>query len=534
MIDAFGIFEGGGAKGLAHVGALKAAELNDVRFIGVAGSSAGAIVAALVAAGYTSSELFDKDTDDGSKVFDESFRSYFGFLQWYEFLVIKKAVAVIDFFCLRRPLLFILAIAFLVALGRLIYAAITELLLLSGIWIAAWLLTVMIVLLLINALLPFGIFSSAKFEKVFNRKLREKLFPDEAAGSERVVHFRDLPMPLNVVSTDLIGRRSVSFSQNETPDYPVAKAVRSSITIPGFFYPVVEGGMVLVDGGVLSNFPAWAYDKERRSTDKILSTIGFRLQTSSRQRRKWFGGRSFMKYATRLGLVFFGDNDLQIRAIEDLHLISIKVSSGTLDFEMGRERKVHLFNEGYTDALDYFRTKFTGPRNSEEITDYLSILHTEIVNAIGRRDLHLRLNIAIPVAPHFENIRVLYPFNMDDDADDCLKLAIDAGAMGRCLSERRPVLVDMEIARSKFKTMFNMRKYQQALVRRDLKTLLSVPITSQGIMPQAGVELFGVLSIDSKEDLLVNFLEITSGTHKLTIAIDSAVKRIAGALRREK
>lgn len=47
-----GVFEGGGAKGVAYVGALRAAEESGVRFGAVAGSSAGAITAALVACGY--------------------------------------------------------------------------------------------------------------------------------------------------------------------------------------------------------------------------------------------------------------------------------------------------------------------------------------------------------------------------------------------------------------------------------------------------------------------------------------------------
>ncbi len=49
-----GVFEGGGAKGVAYVGALRAAEEAGVHFRAVAGSSAGAITAALVACGYDS------------------------------------------------------------------------------------------------------------------------------------------------------------------------------------------------------------------------------------------------------------------------------------------------------------------------------------------------------------------------------------------------------------------------------------------------------------------------------------------------
>ena len=55
----YGIFEGGGAKGIGHIAGLKAAEDAGLEFIGVAGASAGALIAALIAVGYKADELFD-------------------------------------------------------------------------------------------------------------------------------------------------------------------------------------------------------------------------------------------------------------------------------------------------------------------------------------------------------------------------------------------------------------------------------------------------------------------------------------------
>lgn len=51
------VFEGGGVKGIALVGAIQAAEAHDVTFHRLAGTSAGAIVAACLAAGYSAEEL---------------------------------------------------------------------------------------------------------------------------------------------------------------------------------------------------------------------------------------------------------------------------------------------------------------------------------------------------------------------------------------------------------------------------------------------------------------------------------------------
>ena len=51
------VFEGGGLKGIGLVGAYSVLEERGYRPQNVAGASAGAIVAALVAAGYTAVEL---------------------------------------------------------------------------------------------------------------------------------------------------------------------------------------------------------------------------------------------------------------------------------------------------------------------------------------------------------------------------------------------------------------------------------------------------------------------------------------------
>ncbi|MEY4480068.1 MAG: hypothetical protein RLZZ267_746 [Bacillota bacterium] len=51
------VFEGGGVKGIGLVGAIKAAEEAGITFAKVAGTSSGALIAALLAAGYTATEL---------------------------------------------------------------------------------------------------------------------------------------------------------------------------------------------------------------------------------------------------------------------------------------------------------------------------------------------------------------------------------------------------------------------------------------------------------------------------------------------
>ncbi|HUI22004.1 MAG TPA: patatin-like phospholipase family protein, partial [Methylocella sp.] len=63
-MKAYGVFEGGGAKGYAHVGALKAIEERGIELEAVAGSSIGAEIALFIAAGFTADELF-RTTEGG-------------------------------------------------------------------------------------------------------------------------------------------------------------------------------------------------------------------------------------------------------------------------------------------------------------------------------------------------------------------------------------------------------------------------------------------------------------------------------------
>ena len=51
------VFEGGGVKGIGLVGAVSEIEKAGYEFENLAGTSAGAIVASLLAAGYSSEEL---------------------------------------------------------------------------------------------------------------------------------------------------------------------------------------------------------------------------------------------------------------------------------------------------------------------------------------------------------------------------------------------------------------------------------------------------------------------------------------------
>jgi NTE family protein len=64
------------------------------------------------------------------------------------------------------------------------------------------------------------------------------------------VTIESLPIPYTAVATDLFARKPVWFQRG-----PLGLAIRASIAIPGVFSPVVLGGRVLVDGGLMDPMP---------------------------------------------------------------------------------------------------------------------------------------------------------------------------------------------------------------------------------------------------------------------------------------
>jgi predicted acylesterase/phospholipase RssA len=63
----------------------------------------------------------------------------------------------------------------------------------------------------------------------------------------------DLTLPFFATSVDLISARPIHLRRG-----PLARAVGASMSLPLFMEPVVHGGMLLLDGGLMDNLPTEA------------------------------------------------------------------------------------------------------------------------------------------------------------------------------------------------------------------------------------------------------------------------------------
>jgi NTE family protein len=219
-LTADGVFEGGGVKGIAFVGALQAFEEAGLRWQNVAGTSAGAVASALIAAGYTAAELRE---------------------------IIETRVE------FRRMM-------DAGALGRVP---------LVGQWL--------------NLVVHEGFYRGDYFLSLMRTLLAEKMgkervtfadftLPKEPFDSEEAYLSR-FKYRLHVVASNITRNELMVLPQDvarlglDPDDFEVALAVRMSISIPYFFMPVRIAEAAnprskhwVVDGGLLSNFPIRYFD----------------------------------------------------------------------------------------------------------------------------------------------------------------------------------------------------------------------------------------------------------------------------------
>jgi len=214
------VCEGGGVRGIGLVGAVDALTQAGYRFPRVAGSSAGAIVASLVAALQAEGEPLTRlaevmRTIDYQKFLD---RSLIG----------------------RLPLIG----------GGL------------------------------SLLVSDGVYRGAHLEQLLAGLLGDlgvRTFGDLRTGEQP----EQFAWSLVVTASDLSRRRLVRIpwdldSYGIDPDeFPVARAVHASSAIPYVFEPVRVGGATWVDGGLLSDFPVELFD--RPDAQSRWPTFGIRL-----------------------------------------------------------------------------------------------------------------------------------------------------------------------------------------------------------------------------------------------------------------
>lgn len=187
------VLAGGGARGLAHIGVIKALEKQNIKIDYITGTSMGALIGGLYAAGLSSSEIenFATNLDWEDSFNDEPKRAQLPFRQKQDEFnyFIKGEIGMKD-----------------------------------------W-----------ELKLPSGFVQGQKQDLMLEKML---------VNTANINDFTKLPIPFTAIATDISSGKAYSLNKGN-----LAKALRASMSVPGIFSPVIIDGHLLVDGGMTNNTP---------------------------------------------------------------------------------------------------------------------------------------------------------------------------------------------------------------------------------------------------------------------------------------
>ena len=254
------VFEGGGAKGVAFVGALQAFERRGHKPRRLIGTSAGSITACLVAAGYSSQENLEalkEKTPDGKP----RFTSFMDTPTLYEDIIIKDQLGYWLRTELNNPMV-----------PDMIEPVVDNLI--KG----------MVSKDFVRHLVSFLMWGGWYAGDEVVRWLREKLNAGgrNLADSTLLEFNQKTGRDLSVVASDLTGKEMLVLNHRTAPALPTVWAVRMSMGCPFAWQEVIwkeEWGSYrrrnlvghrVVDGGLLSNFPISLFVAEDDNIDEIM------------------------------------------------------------------------------------------------------------------------------------------------------------------------------------------------------------------------------------------------------------------------
>ena len=351
------VFKGGGAKGNAFVGALQEFYKAGHRHRRLIGTSAGAITAVLLGAGYTPEELLASATEMVPGTSEPVFTTFMDAPTLGEFT--PAQIQASDTMRLLRmsPLPDFLEDRLMETLLRLD---------------------------LYRELYSFnecgGFYAGSAFLAWFREKLNAKGLSPDITWRDFAARTRE---DISVVTSDTTDKEEVVLNHRTAPDCPVAMSVRMSMSIPFVWHEIVwdarwgkyqgreKADHIFVDGGVLSNFPLRLVTDSTPHVVAIMGdtdpnaagTIGLFLDATipadgaenatTRRPRLRVADR-----VTRLIDTMTDSADQQVMAAHLSAVCRIPVGGfGTTEFRMSAERQTTLIGSGRDAMTRYLGSK---------------------------------------------------------------------------------------------------------------------------------------------------------------------------------
>ena len=217
-----GVFQGGGCRGIAYVGVYEELLSHGISFSEVYGTSAGAIVSALIAAGATPEEM----------------------KSWLASLDVHKIQ--------NRSLLFKSLYLLFNSIPKYVCRMFgKEMKGISRFWVE-----------IIHIIKHGSIYDSSLLQSEIENELKKL-----TGIQDRLVMFSDLRIPLRIVCSDLMKSEAKVFGLSKNEETPVSQAVVCSAAVP-LYFSVLKGRYC--DGCIVSNLPVYTV-RNNGYFDRILA-----------------------------------------------------------------------------------------------------------------------------------------------------------------------------------------------------------------------------------------------------------------------
>lgn len=202
-------FAGGGIKGAAHIGVLRAFEEENIKFEYIAGTSSGSIIATLYSVGYNSNDIY------------RIFKKYINKINYIEVNNIFKLI-----------------------IGLLIQRKITIT----------------------------GLNSGKIIGKLINKEcIKKNINNIEQINKKILIPSVDLRNGKIYIFSSIKNRGTYSDKVVYINDINIGKAVHASCSYPGIFCPVEYDNTFLIDGGIRENVP-WR-ELKNSGAEKVISIV---------------------------------------------------------------------------------------------------------------------------------------------------------------------------------------------------------------------------------------------------------------------
>jgi predicted acylesterase/phospholipase RssA len=506
------VLEGGGAKGLAHIGALKALDDYKIKIGNVSGTSAGAIAVALFASGYTPDDMYNPKT--GTGIFPDNLLSIILKNKKDKLCLYSYVAIIITYILVLWAGLWLFIPTKIYAILLSIYTLILIILpnisfnkksppikaLIETFLILFSIITLSpMVLISVPFFWHFGLLSTNGVREwlIDTLKKSPKLKGVDNIEDVTLGEFYKLThVNLKIIATDLTNKKLVAFSgdNQQTNDIKLIDSIIASMCIPIVFkccdIKSKHYTSRFVDGGMLSNFPAWVHRKNLLMSE-LTHTIGIKIFDNKFLLEKTptlDTPLSYIKSIVQTAL--WGSSSIENISVRAL--VNIPINTGnvtTLKFNLKDSEKKELYNSAYKQTISCLEKNYTlFPSNS--IKSWLEIISTVIGKVIFQEQINDNVNIRSSLSSYVDtdlNIsKLIHTYNMDNDIDKHLEFSYEEGVSGISLRTGQPLSYLTSINKaiciqglyltSQQKKQLNLPGSRNQLVNKNVDFILSIPL----------------------------------------------------------